>query len=171
MSGPAQLAGFGLGGCFEVFKVRAFRLETLSTYAVPAEEGLRAFRLGLPRPERPVRTSSWLRRIADTTAAGKSWRRVRVLGRPSFPSLARFLQGGLTLLGGQGGQGHQNPLSLTVTLRHTIRHATGNPAGALPGAAVHAKDPDAPGATRAPMPLQHPDQYRWPDYTYLVATR
>jgi hypothetical protein len=42
---------------------------------------------------------------------------------------------------------------------------------ALPGAAVHAKDPDTPGATRAPMPLQHPDQYRWPDYTYLVATR
>ncbi|HMH39353.1 MAG TPA: hypothetical protein VK584_20665 [Streptosporangiaceae bacterium] len=83
MSGPAQLAGFGLGRCFEVFKVSAFRLETLSTYAVPAEEeGLRAFRLGLPRPERSVRTSSWLRRIADTTAAGKSWRRVRVLVRP-----------------------------------------------------------------------------------------
>ena len=42
MSGPAQLAGLGLGRCFEVFKVRAFRLETLSTYAVPAEEeGLR----------------------------------------------------------------------------------------------------------------------------------
>ena len=37
MSGPAQLAGFGLGRCFEVFKVSAFRLETLSTYAVPAE--------------------------------------------------------------------------------------------------------------------------------------
>ena len=83
MSGPAQLAGFGLGRCFEVFRVSAFRLETLSTYAVPAEEeGLRAFRLGLPRPERPVRTSSWLRRIAGTTAAGRSWRRVRVLGRP-----------------------------------------------------------------------------------------
>ena len=83
MTGAAQLAGFGLGRCFEVFKVSAFRLETLSTYAVPAEEeGLRAFRLGLPRPERSVRTSSWLRRIADTTAAGKSWHRVRVLGRP-----------------------------------------------------------------------------------------
>ena len=36
MTGPAQLAGFGLGRCFEVFKVSAFRLETLSTYAVPA---------------------------------------------------------------------------------------------------------------------------------------
>jgi len=35
-----------------------------------------------------------------------------------------------------------------VTLRHTIRHATGTPGGALPGAAVHAKDPDKPGAPR-----------------------
>jgi hypothetical protein len=24
---------------------------------------------------------------------------------------------------------------------------------------------------RAPMLPQHPDQYRWPGYTYLVATR
>ena len=35
-----------------------------------------------------------------------------------------------------------------MTLRHTIRHATGNPGGALPGAAVHAKNPDTPGAPR-----------------------
>ena len=35
-----------------------------------------------------------------------------------------------------------------MTLRHTIRHATGNPGGALPGAAVHAKDPYTPGAPR-----------------------
>jgi hypothetical protein len=83
MTGPAPLAAAGLGACFEVFTASAFRLETLSSYAVPAEdEGLRAFRLGLPRPERSVRTSPWLRRIAETTAAGKSWRRVRVLGRP-----------------------------------------------------------------------------------------
>src|SRR5689334_8246960 len=44
--------------------------------------------------------------------------------RPGFPGLARFLQGGLTLLGGQGGQGHQNPLSLIgdVAAYHTTRH-------------------------------------------------
>lgn len=61
----------------------AFGLETLRACAVPGEEDrLRAFRLGLPRPERPVRTSRWLRRIAATTAAGKSWHRVRVLDRP-----------------------------------------------------------------------------------------
>jgi hypothetical protein len=83
MTGPARLGEAGLDRCFEVFKVSAFRLETLSFYAVPAEdERLRAFRLGLARPERSARTSAWLRRIADTTAAGKSWRRVRVVGRP-----------------------------------------------------------------------------------------
>jgi hypothetical protein len=85
MTDRAQLAGGEghLGQCFEVFKASAFRLETLRAYAVPAEgEHLRAFRLGLPRPERSVRTSSWLRLIAETTAAGKSWRRVRVFGRP-----------------------------------------------------------------------------------------
>ena len=61
----------------------AFRLETLRSYAVPAEdERLRAFRLGLSLPERSARTSAWLRRIAGTTAAGKSWLRVRVVGRP-----------------------------------------------------------------------------------------
>ena len=63
--------------------VSAFRLETLRAYAAPGQEDrLRAFRLGLPLPERPARTSRWLRRIAATTAAGKSWHRVRVLDRP-----------------------------------------------------------------------------------------
>jgi hypothetical protein len=83
MTGPAQPAGSDLGRCFEVFTVSAFRLETLRAYAAPGEEDwLRAFRLGLPLPERPARTSRWLRRIAATTATGKSWHRVRVLDRP-----------------------------------------------------------------------------------------
>jgi hypothetical protein len=83
MTNPALPAEGDLGRCFDVFKVSAFRLETLRGYAVPGEdEGLRAFLRGLPRPERSVRTSAWLRRIAETTAAGKSWRRVRVLGHP-----------------------------------------------------------------------------------------
>ncbi|HEY2129598.1 MAG TPA: hypothetical protein VGH77_20675 [Streptosporangiaceae bacterium] len=84
MTGPAPPAGSDLGRCFEVFTVSAFRLETLRAYAAPGEEEdrLRAFRRGLPRPERPARTSRWLRRIAATTAAGKSWHRVRVLDRP-----------------------------------------------------------------------------------------
>jgi hypothetical protein len=83
MTNPARLSQGGLDRCFDLFQVSAFRLETLRSYALPAQDALlKAFGLGLPRPERPARTSTWLRRIADTTAAGKSWRRVRVLGRP-----------------------------------------------------------------------------------------
>jgi hypothetical protein len=32
-----------------------------------------------PRPERSVRTSPWLRRIAVTTVAGKRWQRVHIV--------------------------------------------------------------------------------------------
>jgi hypothetical protein len=80
MTDPASLAGGDLERCFEVFKVSAFRLETLRTYAVPdRDERLRAFRLGLPWPRR---ADPWLCRLTDTPAAGKSWHRIRVLGRP-----------------------------------------------------------------------------------------
>jgi uncharacterized protein DUF6879 len=83
MTGPAGPGGLDLGQCFEVFKTSAFGLETLGTYAVPAEEErLKAFRRGLPLPGRSARTDPWLRRVADSTAAGKSWCRVRVLDRP-----------------------------------------------------------------------------------------
>src|SRR5690242_2888187 len=80
---PGPPAGSSLGRCFEVFTVSAFGLETLRAYAAPGEEDrVRAFRRGLPLPERPARTSRWLRRIAATTATGKTWHRVRVLDRP-----------------------------------------------------------------------------------------
>ena len=83
MTGPARPAGSGLGRCFEAFTVSAFRLETLRAYAAPGEQDrVRAFRVGLPLPERPAGASRWLARIAATTAAGKSWHRVRVLDRP-----------------------------------------------------------------------------------------
>jgi hypothetical protein len=80
----AAIARADLSACFDLFERTADRLETLPAYAVGGaeEERLRAFRLGLPRPERSVRTSPWLARIARTTAAGKSWRRIRVLGWP-----------------------------------------------------------------------------------------
>ena len=68
---------------FDQFVVSAFRLETLQRYSVSAEDThMRAFREGTPRPERSVRTSPWLRRIALTTAAGKSWSRVHVTQEP-----------------------------------------------------------------------------------------
>ena len=68
---------------FDTFRVSAFRLETLQGYAIDTEDvWLRAFREGLPRPERSVRTSPWLQRIATTTMAGKSWSRVRLIRHP-----------------------------------------------------------------------------------------
>lgn len=68
---------------FDQFRVSAFRLETLQHYSVSAEDTrMRAFREGTPRPERSVRTSPWLRRIALTTAGGKSWSRVHVIQEP-----------------------------------------------------------------------------------------
>jgi hypothetical protein len=68
---------------FDSFEHTAFRLECLQTYDVPAEDAsLRAFREGTTRPERSVRTSPWLRRVAVTTAAGKQWSRVRLVAYP-----------------------------------------------------------------------------------------
>jgi hypothetical protein len=72
-----------LMACFDLFEVSAVRVETLPAYDVPAEaEVLRAFARGLPLPERSARTSPWLARIERTTAAGKTWSRTRVVGRP-----------------------------------------------------------------------------------------
>jgi hypothetical protein len=69
--------------CFDRFTVSVWRLETLQWYAVEEEqERISAWREGLPRPERSVRTSPWLRRIAVSTAAGKQWGRVHVVERP-----------------------------------------------------------------------------------------
>lgn len=68
---------------FDTFEVSAFHLETHQHYAVSEEdERLRAFREGLPRPERSVRTTPWLRRVAATTAEGKQWGRVHVIAHP-----------------------------------------------------------------------------------------
>lgn len=68
---------------FDTFTDSAYRLETLPAYAIPAEDpSYRAFQHGLPRPERSVRTSPWMRRIAVTTAAGKAWSRTRVIDTP-----------------------------------------------------------------------------------------
>lgn len=69
---------------FDSFTQTAFRYESLPAYDVGGEEAdrLRAWRLAEPRPERSVRTSAWLARIASTTVAGKSWTRVSVLDDP-----------------------------------------------------------------------------------------
>ncbi|MBA3906733.1 MAG: hypothetical protein H0X35_08650 [Pseudonocardiales bacterium] len=68
---------------FDAASHSVFRLETLQTYAVPADDAsLTAFRTGTPRPERSVSTSPWLRRVAATTIAGVAWSRVRVVEHP-----------------------------------------------------------------------------------------
>lgn len=77
------MTGEDFAALFDTFQHTAFRLEGLQTYDAPAEaEAVRAFREGLPRPERSVRTSPWLRRVAVTTAQGKQWSRVRVVAYP-----------------------------------------------------------------------------------------
>ncbi len=68
---------------FDRFEESAWRLETLQRYVFAGEEDrVRAWREGRPRPERSVRTSPWLRRVAVTTAEGKHWGRVHVVKHP-----------------------------------------------------------------------------------------
>jgi hypothetical protein len=68
---------------FDAFTHSAYRLEALPSYAVSFEDtSMRAFLEGTARPERSVRTSSWMRRIAVTTAAGRVWTRTRVHDTP-----------------------------------------------------------------------------------------
>jgi len=59
----------------------------------PRTAGLTAFRDGTARPERSVRTSPWLARIALTTVAGKEWRRVHVVDHPLSEYLRYELEG------------------------------------------------------------------------------
>lgn len=73
----------GFDALFDSFTRSAYRLETLPVYAIPAEDpAYLAWLTGAARPERSVRTSPWMRRIAVTTATGKRWARTRVLDAP-----------------------------------------------------------------------------------------
>lgn len=68
---------------FDRFNASAFRLETQQQYTVPEEDDdLHRWLKGLPLPDRSVRTSPWLRRVAVTTAAGKHWSRVHIVDLP-----------------------------------------------------------------------------------------
>jgi hypothetical protein len=72
---------------FDEFRATAFRLEQRPFYNVGGQEAARiaAFEQHRGRPERSVRTDPWLARIAATTAAGKQWRRIRVVDHPLTP--------------------------------------------------------------------------------------
>lgn len=69
---------------FDQFVATAFRFEGRRSYNVGGAEAERldAYREHRPRPERSVRTSPWLARVARTTAEGKQWRRLRVVDTP-----------------------------------------------------------------------------------------
>jgi len=68
---------------FDQFRVSAWRLEARQRYTSPGEDDrIRAWREGKPRPERSVRTSPWLRRVAVSTAQGRQWGRVHVVQHP-----------------------------------------------------------------------------------------
>jgi hypothetical protein len=68
---------------FDSFVESAFRLQAQPQYLVPdEEEEFRLFREGRPLPEWSVRTSTWLRRVAESTAAGKRWQRVQLIDGP-----------------------------------------------------------------------------------------
>lgn len=81
---------------FDRFDADVFRLEGLQTYAVGEEDEVAAHLRGDPAPERSVRTSPWLARIAVTTVAGKSWQRVHVVDHPLSDyleyELARYVE-------------------------------------------------------------------------------
>jgi hypothetical protein len=69
--------------CFSEFRYSAVRLETLPAYSVPGElERIAAWRAGRPRPERSVRTSDYLREVAQNVLGGKQRTRIRVLDLP-----------------------------------------------------------------------------------------
>jgi hypothetical protein len=75
---------------FDRFRHTAFRYEGLPAYLVDEEAPrIQAWREHRARPERSVRTSDWLRRIAVTTAQGKEWTRVRAVDWP-LPEYLRY---------------------------------------------------------------------------------
>lgn len=68
---------------YDEFTHTADRIEIAQEFAMPADDpSLAAFRSGAPRPERSLRTSSWLSRLAAGVLGGKQWRRVRAVEWP-----------------------------------------------------------------------------------------
>lgn len=69
---------------FDRFTASAFRLEARQRYAIDeTDEDYLAWQAGRPRPERSVRTSPWLARVATSTVSqSKRWSRVHVVDHP-----------------------------------------------------------------------------------------
>lgn len=78
---------------FDRARHSVFRWEAREAYAVPGDDArMVAFQQGLPRPERSVRTSPWLARIAAQTTRPDpvDWCRVRVIERGHVSDYDRF---------------------------------------------------------------------------------
>jgi hypothetical protein len=73
-----QRGGPRQGGLLEGIERSAFRLEALPIYLV-GDERWDAFEKGVVLPPRTPATSPWLRKVAETTAAGVHWSRVHVI--------------------------------------------------------------------------------------------
>jgi uncharacterized protein DUF6879 len=68
---------------FDRFHNSVFRLETFAEYRVGEDDEIAAWLRGDPKPERSVRTSPWLARIArSTTVDGKNWSRAHIVELP-----------------------------------------------------------------------------------------
>lgn len=78
------MTGDILDECFRWYTTSAVRLETFQSYDVGGSEAerIRAWKRGLPLPERSVRTSNYLREVAAGVLAGRERRRVRIVDEP-----------------------------------------------------------------------------------------
>jgi hypothetical protein len=76
-------ASLTLPDLFAGFTSTVYRLEARQQYLVPEEaEALERFLRGEPRVEKSIRTSAWMRQIAESTMAGRRWQRVRLIEHP-----------------------------------------------------------------------------------------
>lgn len=82
MTDTAWLKPTDLATCFDLFELSAFRYEAGDTAVADETPRVEAFRNHRPIPERSLRTSPWLRRIADTTDSGMHWSRIRRVHQP-----------------------------------------------------------------------------------------
>lgn len=89
--GGSALTPEQFDAAFDSFAESAFRLQAQPQYLVPDEdEEFRLFREGRPLPEWSVQTSPWLRRVAESTAAGKRWQRVQLIDDEPLNDYLRF---------------------------------------------------------------------------------
>jgi hypothetical protein len=125
------------GQLFDTFRHDAYRLEALQQYLVPDEaEDLDRFLRGEGRAERSVRTSSWLRQLAETTLSGRRWRRVHLV-RHGEQGLSNYLR--FELLGLLANAACGDDIRITVLDEHPdLEHLEGRDYWLFDGDSQHA---------------------------------